>query len=697
MINTINLPPFKKMCITIGNLPTSFMESMSYYEALCWLYDYFEKTLLPAINTNSEAITELQNAFITLKSYVDNYFESLDVQTEINNKLDEMAESGDLAAIIGQYVNPIFDAYTDEVDGKIETQNNSIASLGDRIDAQDDEIADFESGVNANINNLNTLISAVTSGSPLVASSTAGMTDTTKIYVNTSDGYWYYYTNGAWTQGGVYQSTSDSLAVDELEKMTIYNRDVSFTTTSSTTLNVDYVCDIPANCTLNFNLKSYLGDNYRRYQVYLYRSDNTTQRVTMIGGIGYLTGYGVYTYTPTENFVKIRFIFEVTAAESGKTGIFNFNIDGVMSSQIKTLLPLNNIIDKEIYVTTYHPTRITTLTSDGINYVKNFHAGDIIEFNVDSYTGTHFDYYQVFLYRSDNTTVQLSYNNSLHIPQNAIVTYKLSEDFVKIRFYYTLSQNESGALLTFALREYGDIKTDVYNLMQGIVNSKLYGKKIGYLGDSFTGLSINYTQFIQNRSGSISYNYGVGGSRIYNANTYQDGGVTVTKQPFWKRVSAMDSSLDMICVFGGINDALVSSIYSTNLGTINDATVTQTDIDNGTYPSTFCSAFKTTLELIMSKYVGKKILVIIPPKVLNASYNPTMVAYNGIEAIIEKEIKIAKMYSIPVCNLYDNCIEMNNYITNVQTYRQATNDIHPNGNGEEAMSVYIENSLLDII
>lgn len=102
MINTINLPPFKKMCITIGNLPSSFMESMTYYEALCWLYKYFEETLLPAINTNSEAITELQTAFITLKEYVDNYFDNLDVQEEINNKLDAMAESGELEDIIEQ-------------------------------------------------------------------------------------------------------------------------------------------------------------------------------------------------------------------------------------------------------------------------------------------------------------------------------------------------------------------------------------------------------------------------------------------------------------------------------------------------------------------------------------------------------------------------------------------------------------------
>lgn len=105
MINTINLPPFKKMCVTIGNLPTSFMESMSYYEALCWMYNYLDKTVIPAINTEGEAITELQNAFSTLKTYVDDYFENLDVQDEINNKLDAMAESGQLTEIIASYLN----------------------------------------------------------------------------------------------------------------------------------------------------------------------------------------------------------------------------------------------------------------------------------------------------------------------------------------------------------------------------------------------------------------------------------------------------------------------------------------------------------------------------------------------------------------------------------------------------------------
>ena len=98
------LSPFKRMCITIGNLPTAYIESMSYYEGLTFLVNYLANNVIPAVNTNSEAVKELQEKYIELKSYVDNYFESLDVQEEVNNKLDEMADNGQLTDIIAQYL-----------------------------------------------------------------------------------------------------------------------------------------------------------------------------------------------------------------------------------------------------------------------------------------------------------------------------------------------------------------------------------------------------------------------------------------------------------------------------------------------------------------------------------------------------------------------------------------------------------------
>ena len=98
------LRPFTRFLYTIGELPSSYLFSMTYEEQLIWFCNYLEKTVIPTVNNNAEAIIELQDLFVELKNYVDNYFSDLDVQEEINNKLDDMAESGELVSIISEYL-----------------------------------------------------------------------------------------------------------------------------------------------------------------------------------------------------------------------------------------------------------------------------------------------------------------------------------------------------------------------------------------------------------------------------------------------------------------------------------------------------------------------------------------------------------------------------------------------------------------
>ena len=99
------ISPLKKICMTIGELPTSYLETMTYYEMLVWFTNYLRDTVIPVVNNNSEAVTELQKLYQDLQDYVNNYFDNLDVQEEINNKLDAMADSGELAEIITAHLS----------------------------------------------------------------------------------------------------------------------------------------------------------------------------------------------------------------------------------------------------------------------------------------------------------------------------------------------------------------------------------------------------------------------------------------------------------------------------------------------------------------------------------------------------------------------------------------------------------------
>lgn len=104
MINIENLKPFPKFCYTIGMIPKSYKESLTYEEQLMWFCDFLQNTVIPTVNNNGQAVQELQSLFVELKNYVDNYFTNLDVQQEINNKLDQMTEDGTLQEIINTFI-----------------------------------------------------------------------------------------------------------------------------------------------------------------------------------------------------------------------------------------------------------------------------------------------------------------------------------------------------------------------------------------------------------------------------------------------------------------------------------------------------------------------------------------------------------------------------------------------------------------
>lgn len=254
-INVETLQPVTRTLMTIGALPTSYLISMTYEEQLLWLQNYLIKTVIPAINNNAEATQEVQDIVMALQDYINDYFNNLDVQEEINNKLDDLVADGTLTRLIGDYVQPL-------------------------IDEQNQEIANFKTSVNGQIATQNAQIQAVTSGSPLVASSVSEMTDTTRVYVNTTDGKWYYYNGTQWVAGGVYQSTG----IDENDPV-ILNINTKFNDyllSTTQTINLPFL--IHSGETIKIDVQSLTGS------ATIYIKDHSSHYVS-------IQNVGKYTFT----------------------------------------------------------------------------------------------------------------------------------------------------------------------------------------------------------------------------------------------------------------------------------------------------------------------------------------------------------------------------------------------------------------
>ena len=77
-------------------IPYTDIHEMNLDWIIAKVKEYIEKTETLEINFN-DLKQYVNSKLIELETYMNDYFENLDVQDEINNKLDEMAESGQLA------------------------------------------------------------------------------------------------------------------------------------------------------------------------------------------------------------------------------------------------------------------------------------------------------------------------------------------------------------------------------------------------------------------------------------------------------------------------------------------------------------------------------------------------------------------------------------------------------------------------
>ena len=193
-----------------------------------------------------------------------------------------------------------------EARGTFNTLNNRLNN-SDSVKANRTELETTKSNLQTQIKGIDKKVQAATNSSPLSASSEDEMTDTTKIYVNTTNGHWYYYNGSSWTDGGVYQG----MDLDQ------YYKNILFDTQAENTKIIEEP-----------SINGYL-------HVGGYFTENTVSKHT--------------NYIPVNNFNTIEYQtflneegFEIGFFDEDKKLLNDISIIGNNSSSIKTIsIPFN--------------------------------------------------------------------------------------------------------------------------------------------------------------------------------------------------------------------------------------------------------------------------------------------------------------------------------------------------------------------
>ena len=605
--------------------------------------------------------------------------------------------------------------------------NNNTNSLQNKINSLDEKN-------NSNNNNLQNQINSLASGSPYTANSIDEMTDTTRIYVNTTDGHWYYYSQDSWNDGGVYQATEIADGTITPRKTNFYEktiniRDISIenigiginnitgenyensSLRSSNFIKIDKAETIgiqvfqdnmePTYIKFYFynNDKSYISsielifpsdnDNieiplntmYVKYEMnnlYSNRIINITLPYTKLST--YLEPYIFKDIKDIEkqiNNIKNGSDLNNESIKPEKTTFFNIISNLINKSKMKVGAILGDTGNFDSSFEDYNATEYIYVKK-GENYFLSNNGTKISEF-----TGALYNEDKIYLKQINNTNPFIPEENGYCRISTRVSPEKLQLQTNKITNY--IDYNNPQALLK-----------DEYI---PICNYK--NKKILILGDSITALDMGNTGWVKYFSNtvepSIKINVAVAGAtwkdkvvnQAYDGNPQPSTEGNVIGNQVQKVINEKNSNnndykdFDIIIIAAGTNDTPAEEIdtveneFISNYNTDNYTIVPLENVNR----MTFAGAMRYTYEKLNELYPNAKIVVCTPLQECMESFDSIYKKGKLIEYI-------ASRLSIICWNLRD-CGILNIYERPGEDCRDLIDGIHPNASGAKKIGEYI--------
>ena len=605
----------------------------------------------------------------------------------INNSLPALSANNlnQLQNNVEDNINQLQNNFEDNLN---QLQNDFEETLRETTDTSIKKINDESEYRKNKDNDLQLQINGLASGSPLIASSVIEMTDTSRVYVNTTNGNWYYYNGTSWVSGGIYQSTEindGSIDIIKLISALQDNFTKEFTNVEYEAENVGYATigsvsgdllirdtqtgysyakeDLEVNTIYSFcgyNCYECLGivvvDSSNNNKVVYSSADGDNETVTRGANLLFRTNKsGLVAYISKRN-----------------TSANHYNI---FEDKTTMLMKLNNIL---LNTSNFKESANLINTISGLFLKTSSVIGEIPKV-AESDKAT------MKIYKLSRGTKYFVTGNDYSLVSGlTILTENLktahlsstSSKDVTTPFTYEFVANDNGyAILT----DYISNSVNSINHIEIVKEvKKTLNKKWVAVGDSLTAAStgvINYTNFISENLGIEMENFGIGGSGYWKRNTEE--------KAFYQRVSTIPIDADVVTIFGSFNDlGLEGDVHGFNIiGNVSD---TGTD--------TICGCINTTLDNLFAR-CPNAVVGIITPTPWHNHYGDDVNSNKYVNALKE----IAKLRSIPCLDLFSssNLRPWDN--TFKDTYYKDADGVHPNSEGHKRFTSQIEKFISSIL